>query len=185
MNINWVLSNSAILDPTVDLGRMKELGSFWGGWKTWRACQTDNVLCHDIEQADRLIKKQFHQTCNFYIPNSMYVNLGRPAGVKLYQGDFVHDVYDHEDIVAMHLAAVNCDIVLLVGFDFSEPVKLEDKLAEHRAYNYRSLTKQVIVDNPQVQWLLIDHQKPLRKDLEHVPNLDQDDLKNVLELSTN
>jgi hypothetical protein len=185
MNINWVLSNRVVIDPTVDIDRMKELGSFWGGWKTWRACQTDNVICHDMARAHDLILKQFHQTCNFYMPNSFFVNLGRPPGVKLYQGDFAHEVQQHEEIVAMHLAAINCDIVLLLGFDFGEPVKLEDKMAEHQAHNYRSLTKQVIIDTPQVQWLLIDHPDSVRKDLQGVQNLDTDTLTNVLGLLSN
>lgn len=180
MNINWVLSSRAILDPTVELARLKEVGSFWGSWKTWRSCQTDNVICHDLAQATELIKKQFHHTCNFYIPNSIYVALERPAGVKLYQGEFIHDVDDQEDIVAMHLAAVSSDIVLLLGFDFSETKKIEDKLLEHRAHNYRSLTKQVIIDTPLVQWVVIDHPAEFRKDLQTVSNLGKDSLANIL-----
>jgi hypothetical protein len=180
MNINIVLSNRAEIDPTVDLKRVKELGSFWGGWRTWRSCQTDNVICQDMSKAQELIQRNFHKTCNFYIPNSVYVSLDRPAGVKLYEGTFIHDVDNQEDIVAMHLSAATADIVLLVGFDFSEPVKLEDRLAEHRAHNYRSLTRQVMLDNTKTQWVILDHADDLRKDLLDLPNLGQDTLKNIL-----
>jgi hypothetical protein len=181
MNINLVLSNKAVIDPIVDLVKLKELGSFWGGWRTWRSCQTDNVVCHDLQKAKELIDRNFHATCNFYIPNSAYISLDRPAGVKLYEGTFIHDIEDHEDIVAMHLATTTADIVLLVGFDFGEPVKFQDRLTEHRAHNYRNLTRQVIADNPKTQWVVLDHPEEFRKDLQDLPNLGRDTLLNILQ----
>jgi hypothetical protein len=181
MNISWVLSNQAALDPTIDIARLKELGSFWGSWRTWRSCQTDNVVCHDQAKAADLVKRDFQNLCNLYIPNTVYLGLDRPAGVKVYEGDFVHDVDHQEDIVAMHLATVASDIILLLGFDFSEQAKNEDRLQEHRAHNYRSLTKQVIMDNPLIQWVVIDHEPELRKDLQELSNLGKDTLKNILQ----
>jgi hypothetical protein len=182
MNISWVLSNSAQIDPGIDIAQMKELGSFWGGWQTWRSCQTDNVICHDMVKSRELIDRSFHQTCNFYVPNKYYISLGRPDKVKVYDGDFVHDLYNHEDIVAMHLAASTSDIVLLLGFDFGEFVKSEDRIAEHCAHNYRSLTRQVIQDCPNVQWVCIDHPKEFRPDLISLPNLGRDTLTNILSI---
>lgn len=180
MNINWVLATGTQVDPVVDINRLKELGSFWGSWRTWRGCQTDNVVCHDMSRAKELIDRSFHLNCNFYIPNSFYASLDRPAGVKIYEGDFVHEVDNQEDIVAMHLAASMSEIVLLLGFDFGEQTKLEDRLAEHRAYNFRNLTRQVIVNHPNVQWVVIDHYRELRKDLQDLPNLGQDTLSNII-----
>lgn len=181
MNISFVLKNQTVFDPTVDILRLKDLGSFWGGWRTWRGCQTDNVVCHDLVKAKELIDRNFHQTCNLYIPNSVYVTLERPQGVKLYQGEFVHDLDDHEDIVAMHLAAATSDIVLLIGFNLQQPIKLEDRLAEHRANNYRNLMRQVILDNEKIQWVILDHPEDFRKDLNNLPNLGKDTLTNILQ----
>lgn len=181
MNINWALANSATIDPTVNISRLKELGSLWGSWRTWRAYQTDNVICHDLARAKELIDRQFQKTCNFYIPNSFFATLDRPSGVKLYEGNFVHDVDDHEDIVCMHLAASTSDIVLLLGYDFAEQPKLEDRLAEHRAHNYRNLTRQAVINHPNIQWVVIDHQQEFRKDLIDLPNLGRDTLKNILQ----
>lgn len=180
MNISLVLSNQANIDPALDIQQVKALASFWGGWRTWRSCQTDNVICHDLAKARELIDRGFHQTCNFYVPDSVFVSLERPQGVKLYAGEFKHDLDNQEDIVAMHLAAANSDIVLLLGFNFAESVKLEDRLAEHRAHNYRSLTRQVMVDYPKVQWVVLDHADPLRKDIQSLPNIGQDTLINII-----
>jgi hypothetical protein len=180
MNINFVLANSTQFDPTVNLEKVKELGSFWGGWRTWRGCQTDNVICHDLPKARELIQRNFHLTCNFYIPRSVFVDLDRPEGVRLYEGEFKHDLDNYEDIVSMHLASSNSDIVLLMGFDFGEPVKLEDKLSEHRANNYRNLVRQVIADNPKIQWVVLDPTRPIRKDLQALSNLGTDTLTNIL-----
>jgi hypothetical protein len=135
-----------------------------------------------LTKADELIKRAFHAVCNFYIPNSIYVDLKRPQGVKLYEGTFIHDVDNQEEIIALHLTAGLSDIVLLLGFDFSEHPKLSDKLEEHRAHNYRSLIKQAIKDNPTVQWVAIDHPGEFRKDLLELENLTKDTLNNVISM---
>jgi hypothetical protein len=185
MKISWILSNSLVLDPTVDIDQLKNIGAFWGSWRTWRSCQTDNVICHDMAKANELIKRAFHAVCNFYIPNSIYASLDRPTGVKLYEGDFIHDVDRHEEIVAMHLVASASEIVLMMGFDFSEPVKNLDKLVEHRETNYRNLTKQAMIDNPNTQWVMVDHPAEFRKDLQKVANLSRDSLENVIGMLAN
>jgi hypothetical protein len=182
MIVNWVLNTGIELDPTVEIRQLKDIGSLWGSWKTWRACQTDNVICHDLKRAQELIQRNFQNKCNFYIPNSDFVTLNRPQAVKIYEGEFVHDVGQQEDIVSMHLAASQADIVLLLGFDFTEPKKNEDRLQEHRAYNYRSLCKQAIKANVQTQWVLIDHPGEVMKDWNILDNLTCDSLSNVLNL---
>ena len=180
MNINWILSDRVMLDPTIDIDQLKQIGSFWGGWQTWRAYQTDNVICHTMSKASELIKRNFQLSCNFYIPNSVYLDLDRPDGVRLYEGTFKHDVDNHEEIVAMHLVADQSDLVLLLGFDFTEPNKHADKLLEHKAHNYRSLTRQIILDNVNTQWVAVDHPGEFRKDLRDLDNLTQDSLANVI-----
>ena len=185
MNISWVIANGAILDPLVAPGDLKNVGSFWGGWQTWRQFQTDNVICYDLAKAKELITRKFHHTCNLFVPNSIFADLERPTGVQVYEGEFIHDVDQKEEIVAMHLVSGVSDIVLLFGFEFAEQPILQDKLLEHRAQNYRSLTKQVIIANSQTQWVVIDHDKEFRKDLLPLQNLTKDTLKNVIGMSLN
>ena len=182
MKISWVLANSTSFDPEVDLDQLKNIGSFWGGWRTWRGCHTDNVICNETKKAAELVRRAFHAVCNLYVPRSVYDSLERPAGVKVFEGEFDHDVDDHDNIVAMHLAATVSDIVLLYGFDFTEQPKNSDKLAEHKSHNYRGLTKQVILDNPTIQWVAVDHSGDFRKDLLTVANLSKDSMQSVIEL---
>jgi hypothetical protein len=184
MNISWVLADSAIVDPTLDITELKRIGALWGSWRTWRAFQTDNVICHDQQKANELINRNFQNNCNFYIPNSVYTSLDRPEGVRLYEGVFAHDADYQDQIVALHLGASQADIVLLLGFDFTEPVKIEDRLLEHRAHHYRSLAKQVIKDNNQTQWVLVDHPGDIMKTWDMIDNLSCDTLSNVLTLMT-
>ena len=181
MNVNWVLADRTILDPLTDVVAMKEIGSFWGSWKTWRSCSTDNVVCHEMIKAQELIKRSFHNSCNFYIPNEIFVSLDRPEGVNLYEGKFLDD-FQPEEIVAMHLAASVSDIILLLGFDWQEQVKNPDKLTEHRAHVYRTMIKHVIEDNPQVQWVLVDHPNAIMKMLVNLPNLNKDTMATALSL---
>ena len=183
MNINWVLADSIVLDPTIDIRQLKNIGSLWGSWRTWRSCQTDNVICNDLTKSTELIKREFQKTCNLYIPNSIYQQLNRPEGVRLYEGAFTHDVDHQEDIIAIHLASGSNDIVLLLGFDLTEKQPNIDKSLEHRAGNYRELILQAISGNSNVQWVLVDHPDPIMKKLVNLPNLSTDTMENVLTFS--
>ena len=183
MNIKWVLADDLVLDPTIDINRMKRGGTFWGSWKTWRAYNTDNVVCHNKEKAEELIKRDFQKTCNFYISNSVYKSLNQPPKVLLYEGDFMgHEVSNQDEIVAMNLAASSSDVLLLVGFDWSEqPVDVDSK-RELRAKNYRGLVERAIKSRPDVQWILVDHPQVVRSELAELPNLDKDSFGNVFQI---
>ena len=139
MNVNWVLADDAVLDHDINLEKIKNIGSLWGSWRTWRAYQVDNVICNDFRKSQELLKRQFNQQCNFYISNENFKHLDNPEKVIIYEGQFVHDVDRQDEIVALHLAASQSDIVLLLGFDWHPRPKSKDKLQEHRDANYRGL----------------------------------------------
>lgn len=184
MNISWVLADLATADPTMDIAELKRIGAFWGSWRTWRAFQTDNVICHDQRKADELLRRNFQTNCNFYIPKSVYTSLGRPDGIRLYEGAFVHDVDHQEEIVAMHLAATTSDIVLLFGFDLTELPADPDRLLANRALHHRNHIRQAIKDYNQVQWVVVDHLGKLEPMLANLDNISTDTLQAVLALST-
>lgn len=182
MNISWVLADSTPADPAVDISELKRLGAFWGSWRTWRAWQTDNVICHDQTKADELVKRNFQNNCNFYIPNSIYTSLDRPENVRLYEGAFVHEVDHQEEIVAMHLAATTNDIVLLYGFGLTKLEPSPDRLLAHKAHHHRNHICQVIKDFDQVQWVIVDHYGELDPNLAILDNVVTDNLQTVLVL---
>jgi hypothetical protein len=183
MNISWVLADSVTLDPTQDIESLKQIGALWGSWRTWRACNTDNVICHDQEKSVELIKRNFQTQCNFYIPESIYHSINRPEGVRLYQGEFVHDVIRQEEIVATHLAAAISEIVLLLGFDLTKLIPDPDRLKTHQAHHHRNLLRQAIKDHTEVQWVIVDHSNPLDPILADLPNVSVDTLQGVLALA--
>ena len=182
MNICWVLADNTVLDPTLDITVLKDIGPIWGSWKTWRAYSTDNVVCHEQGQAVDLIKRYFPIICNFYIHNDAYQFLNSPPNVKLYQGQFPDQINNPDEIIAMHLSASQTDIVLLIGFDWTKKPKLSDRLQEHHAHVYRTLVKHTVQNNPTVQWVLIDHAPELMLELKDLPNLTQDSLASVIKL---
>jgi hypothetical protein len=182
MRITWVLADETVLDPGQDMAQLKMIGSTWGSWRTWRAYGTDNVICHEVKKASELLKRAFQAVCNFYVPNENYALLDRPMGVHLYEGGFVHDVPRQEEIVALHLAASQSDIVLLLGFDCTEKEPETDRMKAHQEQHYQGLFRQVIVDNPEIQWVLVDHPGDINKKLSDLPNLTQDTITKVLEL---
>lgn len=180
MRISWVLSDLVNIDPTIDLDSLKNIGPFWGGWKTWRGYATDNVVCHDIGQARQLINNNFHSRCNLHLPTKSFADLGRPAGVKLYQGEFDQLIDNPDDIVSMHLASGTSDIVLLLGFNVYQKLPANDKLAAHKLHNYKNYFQQIVNTSSSVQWVLLDHLAESDSEIKKVPNLQFDTLKNVL-----
>ena len=75
MNINWILANDYVPDPTIDLDQLKTCGAFWGGWSTWRACGTDNVICHDKRKAQELVDRSFQNSCNFFVSRTVFASV--------------------------------------------------------------------------------------------------------------
>lgn len=183
MNISWVLSDTATLDPGIDLDQLKNLGALWGSWRTWRAFQTDNVVCHDQQKAAELIRRDFQTRCNFYMPDTMHASLDRPDGVRLYGGEFLHDVIRPEEVVALHLAATTSDIVLLLGWDLGELRANDDRLASHQAQHHRNMVHQALKTYDQVQWVVVDHAEPLAQNLTKLPNVITDTMDSVLKFA--
>ena len=181
MRINWVLASGFQFDPTIDIEILKQIGPFWGSWATWRGCATDNVICHTTAQSKKLIKRNFQNDCNFYIPEKNYQDLNRPAKVKLYQGDFNENVDNIEDIISMHLAETLSELVLLVGFNLSEIVDPGDRFALHKIKNYYGLIHSLISTST-AQFVLLDHDGNLDKSYQDLTNLTCDTLENVLQL---
>jgi hypothetical protein len=180
--ISWVLADSVVLDPTQDIEELKRLGAFWGSWRTWRACQTDNVICHDQIKANELIQREFQKSCNLYIPESVNASLYRPVGVKVYAGEFVHDVIHQEEIVAMHLAATTSDIVIMLGWNLTELTPGSNRLHNNQLQHHRSLVRQAILNYNQVQWVIVDHTGTVDPDLTDLDNVVTDTLDSVLTL---
>jgi hypothetical protein len=183
MNISWVLADNAVLDPTQNVDDLKKIGALWGSWRTWRAYQTDNVVCHDQSKAAELLKRNFQTHCNFYIPELVYNSLERPDGVKLYAGEFVHDVDRQEEIVALHLAATTSDIVLMLGFDLTKLVPDPDKLKANRAQHYQNLIRQAFLDYSETQWVIVDHFDKIESTFLDLTNVVTDNLSTVLSMN--
>jgi hypothetical protein len=178
--ISWVLSDSVLLDPTQDIDLLKAIGPFWGSWRTWRACQTDNVICHDQIKVSEFLQRDFQQNCNLFIPDTAYASLGRPDGVKIYAGEFVHDLVRQEEIVALHLAATTSDIVLLLGWNLQEYTPDADLLIANKERHHRNMVRQAFLTYEHTQWVVIDHPDALDKNISNLPNIVTDTLDSVI-----
>jgi len=183
MKVNWVVADSAVALPGTDPGVFKNIASIWGSWKTWRNFNTDNVVCNDGGKARELLKRNMQTLCNMYIPSALYVELDRPK-VQMFGGEFKFEIDNHDELIAMQLVAGQSDIVLLLGFDWTEKPTSTDKLIAHRANNYRKFVRDTIQTNPAVQWVLVDHPGEIMPELSNLENLSQDSLENVIELLT-
>lgn len=175
MNLTWVFAADYILDPVINSDQMKNIGSTWGSWKTWRTCGTDNVICHNQRKAQELVDQSFQRSCNFFVSKSVAAKLKNATGVKLYDGNFEQSLSNIEDIIAIHLAASSSDVVLLVGFNLESPVTSIDQI-------YHGLIIGAFKNYPNTQWVLVDHTTELAKPYQELSNLTCDIMKNVLQL---
>lgn len=169
MKISWIVSDQVNLDPTIDLSRLKDVGSIWGSVRTWRAYQTDNVVCNNQEQAQKLIEGKFNQRCNFYIPKQVFEKLGSPAQVRAYGGEFEYQTSRIEEVISMHLASADSDIILLLGFDFNSDTDV----------HFSKLVEACIKNNENTQWVLVDYTVP--NFLQGLNNVAADSLASIFE----
>ena len=182
MRTNWVVADSTVIPPDVDISALKDIAAIWGSWRTWRGCSTDNVICNEAGHAHDLLKRRMNEMCNMYVPASIYAELDRPRSVKMYQGQFTFEIDNKEELIAMQLVAGQSDIVLLMGFDWTEKPISTDRLVAHRALNYQRFVKDVISNNPSVQWVLVEHPGAVHPDLEQFENLTCSSLEEVIDL---
>lgn len=182
MRVAWAVAANYSLDPAQDTDRLKAIGPIWGSWRTWRACATDNVICHNQAKARELLDRAFQAVCNFYVPRSHYEFLKRPLGIRLYEGDYQQEVDDIEDVIALQLAAASADIVLMLGYDLSRLPTPDDRFEQHKLINRHGLIRSAIAGMPQVQWVAVDHTSKMDKAYTELTNLTCDTMANALQL---
>jgi hypothetical protein len=182
MKTCWVLSQD-IVAGAVDPVALSNVAETWSTVDNWREYQTDNVVCHDLKQAIDLVRRAFHAVTTLYVPREHYNELGRPVGVKLYEGEFKDNAVDNkEDIVMMNLVSPANDIVLLYGFDLSPVDNNADQIEQRFKKAYRHNIATIIKSNPNVQYVLVDYTLELADNIKGLENLTLDSLDAVLEL---
>lgn len=173
MNISWVVHNRYAFDLVINLETIKGIGPIWGAHTTWRTCHTDNVICYDHEQVDKLVAAEFYKQCNFYVPKNLSKAHWSPE-IKFFEGVFDIDLTDPESIIALHLASTQNDIVLMLGFDLGKP-----KSQEHA--QYLGVIRSLIFSS-HIQWVVVDNQQPLDKAFQTLSNVTCDSLANIIQL---
>jgi hypothetical protein len=181
MRTCWVLGGE--FDSHLDkVESIKAVAPVWGSHYSWREFGTDNVICHDLPIAINLLKRAFQAVCNFYVPKDRYIDLGRPNGVKMYDGSFSGEMFHKDEIIALHLVASQNDIVLLLGFNLAHRDFGDNKLGKHQWTNYLLAVKTVIANNPNTQWVAIDQISDIHPDIKNLTNFTCDKIENVVHL---
>lgn len=181
MRISWVIADTAAIDPTIDSAELKNVGPLWGGWRTWRAFQTDNVVCYSFDKSQELVTRQFQTRCNLYVAAKNFAQLDRPNGVQLFHGEFPEEIDRQDEIVSLHLASTQSDIVIMLGFDLSDQT-IADKLAKHNHHVRQHLIKNLMQTSATVQWVILDQTRGVAKMFKELPNFTVDTLPNVLKM---
>lgn len=184
MNICWVLSED-IPSGFVKHEILTSVGPIWAPLSKWREYQSDNTVCYDLREAKQMIGRAFHAVTHFYVPKDRYIDLGRPVGVRLFEGEFKDSaISNKEDIIILNLVASTHDIVLMLGFDLTPVDPIDDKVQERKLKAYRHNIKTIIADNPTTQFVLVNYGKKtkLANNFTDLENLTRDTLESVIEL---
>lgn len=181
MNICWLLGpDSATYAGLKDT--MHEIAPLWGSHDTWRDFDTDHCIVHDLSQARTLVKRAFHSVTKMYIPDSNFVDLGRPLGVQMYGGGFDGEVNHKDSVIAAHLVGnLGNALVLMIGWDLSAPTTT-DQLEKHRQSNFLRSIKTVIHNHPDTQWVLVEPDHETHKEILEQDNFTEDSLESVMQL---
>jgi hypothetical protein len=102
--------------------------------------------------------------------------------VRLYDGEYQAEAMNIEDIVAMHMVVPISDLVLLAGINVASPAIPPDPMEQHRLRNRMGMLRSVIANNPQIQWVLVDHSEYPDPAFLDIANLTRDTMENVLKL---
>jgi len=179
MNIAWLFAENTVLPPTTPVQTIRDLAPIWGSWRTQRSYQSDNVVCWDPTQAEKLVRQGYAKICNLYIPETVYQQLDRPVGVRAFGGVFDFAVDSVDDIIATHLVASVADVILMVGFDLESKTKLSSSRT-----NYIGILANAIELSGK-QWVIVDHHTDLAEPIQKLTNITSDLLPNVLQLLGN
>lgn len=114
MKIAWVLSESLQLPPKYTNQQLHDVAPIWASWKLWRAYQPDHCVCGDINQAQYCIDHDYHRYTNLYIPDVLDIKL---PNVNKFGSQGATGLVNINDVIALHLAAVGHDLILVLGFD--------------------------------------------------------------------
>jgi len=182
MKTCWLLSQE-IPNDFVDREILTSVAPIWGPLTIWKQYQCDNTICYNLKDARDMIKRAFHAVTHFYVPKDFYADLGRPVGVRMFEGEFKDNaISNKEDIIGLNLVAPAHDIVLLVGFNLG-PVSDElDPIEQRFLKAYRHNIKTIIQDNPNTQFVLVNYEQELAENFKDLDNLTIDTVDSVVEL---
>lgn len=102
--------------------------------------------------------------------------------VRVFQATPYPNIADVDDIIALHLAAANSDIVLMLGFDLCLNTGVIDAKAAKAMQEYHGLLRSLIVNSPETQFVAIDQPQILSSSYQGIANLTCDTLQAVLTL---
>ena len=175
MNISWVIAPEFKIEFEI-----REVGPVWGSDIAARYFDIDNVVCFDYPRAANLISRNFQRTCNFYIPQGFYKDLGRPPSVNLVGGDFSSEVSQKEELVSLHLVKDTSDIVLLGGLDLSLDEEESDKDIIHKKGNFLNSVHRLVKSSENVQWVVVDNATKIDERFANLSNITQDSAENII-----
>ena len=184
LRTNWVVSNNPPVNTLAHIKSLCPRSHIWGGWSSWHQFMTDNVICHDHPSAATLVDKKFHRQCNLFFPATFKLDFGTLPNVTYYGGEFAHEIDNREEVVALHLAGANSDIVLLHGFDWRGTSDYADDFDRYKKHCYKSLVTEALKSMPMVQWVLVNHTEMPFEELSGMDNVCCDSLDAVKALLT-
>lgn len=112
-----------------------------------------------------------------------YSNIGKPPGVKLFNGHFENDaVSNKDDIIALNLAVPKADIVLMYGFNFSPLLNTDNEADRVAREEYYYNVREIIKSFPLTQFVVVEYMHELATWARELDNVTFDTIDSVRNL---
>lgn len=181
MRFNWVLARGFATCDKHDWQRIQNSAPTWASTSP-RKITAQNSICSNAAECLQLLKSAAYQRTNLYVPHDFWQEHGQPTVVRVFQATPYPNITDVDDIIALHLAAANSDIVLMLGFDLVLNTGPMDAKTAKILQDYHGLLRSLIVNTPETQFVAINQAQMLSPAYQGITNLTCDTLQAVLTL---
>jgi len=182
MKIGLLISQQTGENVKLNLDEFNNYMPTWGSCHIWGRFPVDNIICNNINTTRTLVSRNVQKQTNLFVPQKHITQLGNPANLKGFQGEFKDtNINNKDDIIGMNITSSIYDIILMFGFKFAKS-KSKDKLETYKQNAYLYNVHTIIKENSDKQFVLVNHKGKLSADFEALDNFTKETLTNTIKL---
>ena len=155
---------------------LRKIGAVWSSLDAHNRWLSDNVVCYSNESARIAVNLGVNNNNHFFINSANFDAIGKQKNIHYFEGNFPGEFTRPDEIIAMHLAGMYFDLVILLGFDLSH----SDDGDQAR---YISSAMAAIQTRENTQWVAVLPNNKVSERLVALDNFTTDTIDSILTLT--